>query len=225
MMIIGIAGFIGSGKDTLADYLQNFHGFRRDSFAAPLKDSAAAIFGWDREMLEGRTKESRQQREQVDTWWAEQLGIPNFTPRLALQLLGTEAVRKGIHDKVWIASLANRMRRTTDHMVITDCRFPNEIRAIKDGGGLVVRIARGADPEWYALAETANRYIWSGDPAHKDASERAEQQLNAMGVHASERAWIGAPFDALIDNNGKIDALYDQIEALVSRKPQVAMAA
>ena len=225
MMIIGISGFISSGKDTMADYLVNFHEFRRDSFAAPLKDAAAHIFGWDREMLEGRTKESREQREQVDQWWAEQLETPNFTPRLGLQLLGTEAVRKGIHDKVWIASLANRMRRTTDHMVITDCRFPNEIRAIKDGGGLVVRIARGADPEWYALAETANRFIWSGDPAHKEASESAERQLNAKGVHASERAWIGAPFDAIIDNNGKIDALYDQIEALVSRRPELAQAA
>ena len=54
-MIIGVCGFIGSGKDTVADYLQNFHEFRRESFASTLKDAVAAVFGWDRTMLEGRT--------------------------------------------------------------------------------------------------------------------------------------------------------------------------
>ena len=50
-MIIGICGFIGSGKDTAADYLVNSHGFRRESFANSLKDAVAAVFNWDREML------------------------------------------------------------------------------------------------------------------------------------------------------------------------------
>ena len=50
-MIIGVCGFIGSGKDTIADYLTNFHGFRRESFAGSLKDAVAQVFGWDRTML------------------------------------------------------------------------------------------------------------------------------------------------------------------------------
>ena len=54
-MIIGICGFIGSGKDTIADYLVNLHHFRRESFANTLKDAVAQVFGWDRTMLEGRT--------------------------------------------------------------------------------------------------------------------------------------------------------------------------
>ena len=70
-MIIGIAGFQGSGKDTIADYLQNIYGFKRDSFASTLKDAVSSVFGWDRELLEGRTKESRAWREQVDAWWSE----------------------------------------------------------------------------------------------------------------------------------------------------------
>ena len=57
-MIIGVCGLIGAGKDTIADYLVNIHEFRRDSFAATLKDAVAAVFGWDRDMLEGRTRSS-----------------------------------------------------------------------------------------------------------------------------------------------------------------------
>jgi len=42
-MIIGICGFIGSGKDTIADYLVNLHHFRRESFASTLKDAVAQV--------------------------------------------------------------------------------------------------------------------------------------------------------------------------------------
>ena len=62
-MIVGICGLIGSGKYTIASYLIDEHGFRRMSFAESLKDATAAVFGWDREMLDGVTKSSRQWRE------------------------------------------------------------------------------------------------------------------------------------------------------------------
>jgi uridine kinase len=213
-MIIGIAGFIGSGKDTLADYLVNFHQFRRDSFAAPLKDAAAVIFGWDREMLEGRTKQARIKREEVDTWWAEKLNIPNFSPRMALQLLGTEAMRNVFSDDIWTASLERRMRETMDDTVISDCRFANEMSAIKNSGGIVVRITRGPNPDWYSIAETANQHVWDNKPVSA-ASIEAKKQLEALGIHASEHSWIGAPFDAVIDNNGEISDLYNQIKKLL----------
>ena len=77
-MIIGFVGLIGSGKDTAADYLVNNRGFKRDSFAAPLKDAVANVFGWDRQLLEGATAESRHWREQTDLWWASRLGIPSI---------------------------------------------------------------------------------------------------------------------------------------------------
>ena len=68
MSIIAICGFQGSGKDTLADILVNNYGYTRVSFAGAVKDVAAVIFSWDREMLEGRTKESREKREEIDEW-------------------------------------------------------------------------------------------------------------------------------------------------------------
>ena len=206
-MIIGFCGFIGSGKDTAADYLVNFHEFRRDSFASTLKDAVAAVFGWDRVMLEGKTKEAREWREQVDTWWAERLGLPHLTPRWVLQYWGTEVCRQGFHDDVWIASLENKLRKSKDNIVISDVRFPNEIKAIHRAGGIVVWVQRGPLPSWYNTALGANAGI-------KPDQELLKQQ----GIHASETAWVGIPFDETIGNNGSIEQLYNQIKDLVQPK-------
>lgn len=203
-MIIGFCGFIGSGKDTAADYLVNFHGFRRDSFANTLKDACSAVFGWDRVLLEGKTKEAREWREQVDTWWAERLGMPHLTPRWVLQYWGTEVCRNGFHDDIWIASLENKLRKTTDDIVISDVRFPNEISAIKRAGGSVYWIQRGKLPDWYDTALGANTGILPD-----------QELLKQLGVHASETAWVGLPMDGSIGNNGDIQHLYDQLKHLV----------
>jgi len=202
-MIIGVCGLIGSGKDTIADYLVNIHGFRRDSFANTLKDAVSAVFGWDRDLLEGRSRHSREWREQPDEWWSQRLGR-NITPRYILQYWGTEVCRRGFHDDIWIASLENKLRSTQDDVVISDCRFPNEIAAIRAQGGSVIRVVRGADPDWYTYAELANSGI-----------ESAATALKNIGVHASETSWIGTDFDRVIDNNGSLDDLYDQINDLL----------
>jgi hypothetical protein len=212
-MIIGFVGFIGSGKDTAADYLVNFHGFRRDSFANTLKDAVAAVFGWDRTLLEGRTKEAREWREQVDTWWAARLGIPHLTPRWILQYWGTEVCRNGFHDDIWIASVENKMRKTTDNIVISDVRFPNEIKAIHNAGGKVIWVQRGDLPSWHIMAAKAN-----------DGDAFAAAKLKSLGVHASETAWVGGKIDHTIQNNSSIDDLFEQIKNLVEDRP-AAMAA
>ena len=209
-MIIGFVGFIGSGKDTAADYLVNFHGFRRDSFANTLKDAVAYVFGWDRTLLDGRTKESREWRERVDTWWAERLNMPNLTPRLMLQLWGTEVCRNGFHDDIWIASLENKMRKTGDNIVISDVRFPNEIKAIHNAGGIVVRVKRGDDPDWYDAAVSANK-----GPDGNATWSLSRLKLEKLGIHASETAWVGGDIDHTVYNNSSIDDLFDQLSNLV----------
>jgi hypothetical protein len=203
-------GLIGSGKDTIADYLQNIHQFRRESFAHTLKDAVSAVFGWDRELLEGRTRESREWREQVDPWWAERLDMPNLTPRWVLQYWGTEVARKSFHDDIWIASLENKLRKTHDDIVISDCRFPNEIRAIKRAGGIVIRVVRGTEPVWFELARSVNE-----GPKNLNWS-LAKTELAKYKIHASETAWIGTEFDYVVDNNADgLDNLYAQVKNLV----------
>jgi len=206
-MIIGICGFIGSGKDTVADYLQNFHEFRRESFASTLKDAVSSVFGWDRTMLEGRTKEAREWREQVDPWWAARLDMPTLTPRWVLQYWGTEVCRKAFHDDIWIASLENKLRTSKDHVVISDCRFPNEIQAIKNQGGKILWVQRGNLPDWYQVALDANA-----------GHNYAVQELKMRKIHASETAWVGTEFDAILDNNHTIDALYKQAASIISNE-------
>ena len=213
-MIIGVCGFIGSGKDTIADYLVNLHHFRRESFANTLKDAVSAVFGWDRMMLEGRTKQAREWREQVDPWWAQRLGIPHLTPRWILQNWGTEVCRKNFHDDIWIASLENKLRNSTDDIVISDCRFPNEIAAIKKAGGRVVRVVRGAEPEWYQLAVSRNR-----GPNGNSSWALSGRKLEQLGIHASETAWVGTRFDAVLDNNSTLEDLYQQIMHLAQDPP------
>ena len=215
-MIIGICGFIGSGKDTVADYLVNNHSFRRESFANTLKDAVASVFGWDRVMLEGRTKQAREWREQVDPWWAERLNMPDLTPRLMLQLWGTEVCRRGFHDDIWIASLENKLRTSTDNVVISDCRFPNEIKSIRDAGGIIVWVKRGELPEWYDAAVSMNK----GEVGNMSWAI-SKDKIAKLGIHASETAWVGTNFDAVLDNNGSIDDLFAQVKDLV-QDPLVA---
>lgn len=204
-MIVGVLGWMGSGKDTIADRLIQ-HDFTRMSYAGTLKDAVAQVFGWDREMLEGKSPEGREWRESVDTWWANRLGIPKLTPRWVLQQWGTEVCRTNFHDDIWIASLENKLRRTNQHVVISDCRFPNEMESIRRLGGQLWWVQRGPLPDWYEVAVAAN----TGDEVARLAMEKSN-------IHISEWAWVGREFDQVIENNDSLDALHARVDQLTYR--------
>ena len=204
-MIIGIAGFIGSGKDTIADYLITFKGFRRVSYAEPLKDAIASIFAWDRDLLEGTSKYSREWRDTVDPWWSDRLGIKHLTPRWVLQQWGTEVGRRAFHDDIWIASVENKLRSIKDNIVISDCRFPNELRSIKNAGGVTIRVSRGPNPEWYDAAIQYNK-----------GNKHAKSILDQYNIHASEYSSVGLSYDHYIDNSGTVDDLHQKIDSIIN---------
>lgn len=208
-MIIGVVGFIGSGKGTVADILVQKHNFTKLSFADSLKDATAAIFGWPRHLLEGETAESRAWREEKDEWWSEKTG-KYITPRNMLQMMGTEVGRDMIDPNIWIYSLERKMD-LYPNVVIADVRFPNEIAFIQSKGGFVVRVKRGPDPEWYDTAKTANDLKEHYSTAVMAQDEMAEKYK----VHYSEWAWIGQNFDYQLDNVGPLSMLDGDIQHMI----------
>ena len=198
-MIIGLVGFIGSGKGTVADLLVSNHGFIKESFANSVKDAVSVVFGWDRSLLEGDTVDSRAWREQPDEFWSRKLG-KEFSPRLALQLMGTEAGRNVFHTDLWVHTVERRCIPNRNY-VIADVRFPNEIKAIQEMGGKVIRVKRGPNPDWYYTALDFNM---------KAGTEKPDDS-----IHFSEWAWIGTALDAVVDNNRTVDDLNKKVDMLV----------
>jgi hypothetical protein len=122
------------GKDTAGAIAQDHlkilgHSTRKDSFADPLKRACINIFGFSDEQIYGSLKEV------TDEFWG-------FSPRWALQTMGTEAVRNTIGRDVWVKSLERRFLANPEHIIITDLRFPNEAEGIQRMGGVLVRVDR-----------------------------------------------------------------------------------
>lgn len=210
-MLIGIVGFIGSGKGTVGDILES-KGFIKDSFAKPLKDAASVMFGWPRNLLEGDTEVSRKWREEPDAYWSEQFQ-KQFTPRLALQLMGTEAGRNVFHKDIWVISLLNRARGKD--VVVTDVRFRNEIDYIQKNGGIVVRVIRGKEPVWYNTALIQNSTDIEKHWLLEDEHELMEQKF--PDIHSSEWDWIGCDFNYTINNDGTLQDLGNKIEEMLHK--------
>jgi hypothetical protein len=207
-MIVGILGFIGSGKGTVGEILTEY-GFHPISFAEGVKDVASEMFGWPRSFLEGDTENSRIFREQPDPFWTQELGY-EFTPRKALQLLGTEVGRDIFHPDFWVikakAKMQNLMSQGVENFVITDVRFPNEMKMIQDEGGIAIEVQRGILPHWYSIAARANR----GD-------NKAIQFMEEQNVHESEWKWVGSTVDYQIDNNGTKEDLRKKVVTCLKR--------
>jgi len=209
-MIIGICGLIGSGKGTVADFLVEQRGFTKISFADKLKDGVASVFGWDREMLEGNTDDSRTWREKVDPYWSTETGHP-ITPRLVLQLFGTDCMRNGFYDGIWVSLVKKQLLENPDsNFVIPDVRFENEANMIRSIGGKLWRVKRGDDPEWWDTAQTEMRQK-AAQKQSKGIVVSPKMEENYPDVHISEWAWSNVEFDAVIDNDSSIEFLKNRV--------------
>lgn len=203
--IIGICGFIGCGKGAVGDILVDEYGFTKISFADKLKDGVSTIFGWDRNALEGDTKESREWREHPDEFWSTELGR-DITPRHVLQLFGTDCIRRGFDEQVWVLTVKREIQKnpTVDY-VLPDVRFYNERDMIRDLEGEVWRVKRGQDPEWVQKAINDNRYntVWMED---------------YLDVHESEYRWLDHPseFERTIPNDSKLEELVAEVQKAIN---------
>ena len=201
-MIIGICGLICSGKGTVADVLVDEHGFQKISFADKLKDAVSVLFDWDREMLEGETSESRFWREQEDTFWSKETGR-KITPRLVLQEFGTDCMRNGFFDGVWVSFVKKKIIDNPDtNFVIPDVRFTNEADILKGMNGKVWCVKRGPDPLWF------RQYV--------------DLDIEPTDVHPSEWRWAKVSFDHNIYNEGTIEDLKSQVQGRLASTLRLA---
>jgi len=176
-MLIGISGRARVGKDTVGEYLAHYHHFVTDAFANSLKRACREIFGLTPAQLNGDLKEVK------DEFWGD-------TPRHILQLVGTECIRKGYDENIWVQSLRKRMLGypADVNYCVTDIRFPNEANAIHDWGGKLVLVSRPGAPH-------------IATPQH--ASE------------TSMKDYYG--WDYALENNGDLPQLYANIEIMMSK--------
>ena len=196
MTIITLCGFSGSGKDTVADILVSEYGFKKLSFAGVLKDVIAIMFSLDRKMLEGGTPEDREKREIVDEYWSKELDMPGLTPRKLLQVIATEVFRNNFHKEIWV-KIVKRQLSLYENVVISDCRFSNELDMIKSQGGILLFIDR-------------NKPLWF------DSYKRGEECEEASKLHISETGWIREQFDCTINNNGTLEDLTTNISVFMN---------
>lgn len=131
MILIGLVGSKGVGKDTAAHYLVKKYDFVSMAYADPLKEACRVVFHLSREQLHDRAKKE----EPVEPW--------GKSPRQILQAVGTDLFRNRFHKDVWLRNLEHRVRTSRrDRIVVTDVRFENEMEHIRSLGGFLVRIDR-----------------------------------------------------------------------------------
>lgn len=218
--LIGISGRAGSGKDTVGAIIQyltatdtsdkalgfiklgydikGHHNstFEVKKFAGKLKTIASLLSGANIEDFENQ--EFKKGRMTAD--WG-------MTYREFLQKLGTEAMRDGLHENVWVNALFADYKRPSHwenrfydeinkkglagreevwgdypNWIITDMRFPNEMEAIEERGGITIRVERpGAD----------------------------------VGTHPSETALDDAEFHYTIENDGTLEELIEKVKKVL----------
>jgi hypothetical protein len=219
-MIIGISGKIGSGKDTIGEIIQGLsitnggREFEVKKFAGKLKQIASLLTGFPVEKFEDQEFKKALLGEEWGTVRPNPLNaIPVFedvhfnelmSVRELLQKLGTEAMRDGLHQNVWVNALFADYRRpkmsepNPSNWIVTDVRFPNELAAINDVNGLTIRIT--------------SPFIRFSDGSYRAKSKMMGDFDNE---HPSETALDDAEFDYEIINDGSIDDLISKVRQIL----------
>lgn len=218
--LISISGSAGHGKDATARIIQwllsgsglgsipleeavknNKHldaflfdssGFEIKKFAGKLKEIASILTG----VPINKWEDQDFKNEKMPEDWG-------MTYREFLQRLGTEAMRDGLHEDVWVNALFSDYKPqkmseyNPSNWIITDTRFPNEFNAIKERGGLMLKIVR----------------------TEKDsAGNRILSNHIRSAIHSSETALEGYEFDHIIFNDDGIVELAHKIKSILIKE-------
>jgi hypothetical protein len=143
MVLIGIAGSIGSGKSTVAKYL-TYLGYKEYYFAFVLKKACQILFDLTDEQIFG----TQEEKAEPDPRWY------NVSSRKILQYIGTDILRDslnscmdGIGEDYHVYRLGLELDKYDGDVCISDVRFLNEIEFIKKRGGYIINIDRILDKD------------------------------------------------------------------------------
>ena len=183
-MIIGISGKAGSGKDTAAKMLEvlyanpdisyedfankrykNFADIQIVHFADSLKETAQVLFRigeWETNTQEGK--------KTTINWIGK-------TVRELLQGIG-QGLRDAIDPNLWVKILFANTEDWSNY-IIADVRYPNEVKAIKERNGILLRIDR------------------KGAGAGNHSSETALDDYKEWDVHIENNGSIEDLFEAM----------------------------
>ena len=176
-MLIGLIGAKGAGKSTIAEYLMRGYRFREYAFAEPLKQLCGDLFNLSDAQLYG------DQKEVLDERW-------NTTPRILFQKVGTELFRKQLKkeipdlncDNIWIKRFELWYEEhSAEHCVVSDCRFSDEIKSVKDRGGIIVIIHRDLqETDQHASEQIHKNYEPDYHVYNNDNKEVLFEQINEL---------------------------------------------
>ena len=133
--MIGIVGLARSGKDTIAKHLWTRYEFIRIALADPLKLAAQQAFGLTQAQLGDELKDV------VIPYWG-------IAPRQMYQQVG-DSFKEKFGEDFWVKRwrLSYNVFRNTDHVVVPDVRFDNEVNEIRSLNGVLIRVVRGSGLE------------------------------------------------------------------------------
>lgn len=171
-MIIGLAGFAQTGKDTVGQILVRSHGFKRLAYADAIRKFLLAIdpFVWSDLQMGGVRLSTVVPNHRTDSkGWEGAKTMPEV--RRLLQLTGSEGGREVLGEDVWVNIVTEQIKCMPEQdFVVTDCRFKNECWSISDLGGKIVRVLKDG--------------------------------VGPPNTHSSEMDILTWPYDDYINNNG-----------------------
>lgn len=215
-------------------------------YADALKDIICILTGCTREQLEDTDFKNS---HLPDEWKQDIESTKAITYRKLLQKLGTDLLRNQLHENVWVnalfskykpeykfndgskATVENWHNTKFPNWIITDCRFPNEAKAIKDRDGISIRVNRiigkrvyiisNEQPfkNWYGIVESYNgNDFYNVINNIDDVTLVHKNQITLQDEHTSETALDNTRFDYTIDNNGTIEELIKKVKEILIKE-------
>lgn len=172
--LIGLTGTIGVGKSTVANILKNY-GYSEHAFADKLKQVVAIIFDLTNDVNLAIDIVNNNKTNKI---------YQNYTAAQMLQMVG-QGLRDKVDDNIWVNSLFKSYKG--DKWVISDIRYKNEYLALKQAGGILIKI--------------------EGNGRHPMDGRNMQ--------HQSEIEMVDIKADYIITNFGTIDDLVRQIEVII----------